>query len=81
MMASEADAMSKSSTKGEKMAAYRSELLNQIHANKLMEQEEKEVIRLQGEVERRAMEEQMLASGKVQRKYAHPKSQVFNYDD
>ena len=81
MMPSEADAMSKSSTKGEKMAAYRSELLDQIHANKLMEQEEKEASRLQGEAERRAMEEQMLAGGKVQRKYTHPKSQVFNYDD
>ena len=81
MMPSEADAISKSSTKGEKMAAYRSELLNQINMNKLMEQEEKEASRAQGEADRRAMEEHMLAGGKVQNRATHPKSQVFNYDD
>lgn len=83
MMPSEADAMANSSAKNDKMANYRAELLNQINTNKLMEQEEKELLRQEGIAERQAMEENMIHTQKVsrQRHQQATRSQVFNYDD
>lgn len=82
MMPSEADAMANNSAKGEKMATYRAELLDQINKNKLMEQQEKELLRQEGIAERQAMEENMMHQQNFSRqRHQHPRSQVFNYDD